>query len=308
MGRRRRGQDVHGWVVLDKPRGLGSTPALGKVRRILDARKAGHAGTLDPLAEGLLVVGLGEATKLISRIMDAPKTYQFVIGLGEERDTGDLEGTATGFCDHRPSLEDVAGILDQFVGSISQIPPRYSAIMENGQRAYDRARAGEEFALKARDVEVHELTLLGDSDEGPLLEVTCGKGLYVRVLAEDIAKALGSLGHVRFLRRTKTAGFGEDDALGLEKLEEIVHKGAALSGVLPLETVLDDIPVLELDGRQGWQVANGQTVRVGNQDTPDGEMLVRANGAPLALGHLEFGMFRPKTKFNLDVGEEKNVD
>lgn len=308
MGRRRRGRDVHGWVVLDKPRGLGSTPALGRVQRILDARKAGHAGTLDPLAEGLLVVGLGEATKLISRIMDAPKTYQFVIGFGEQRDTGDLEGSVIGLSDHRPSRDDIEGILGEFSGRISQVPPRYSAIMEQGKRAYDRARAGEEFELAARDVEVHELKNLGETDQGPLLEVTCGKGLYVRVLAEDIARRLGGLGHVRFLRRTKTAGFVQSDALGLEKLEEIVHKGAALSGVLPLETVLDDIPVLELDGRQGWQVANGQTIRVGNQDTPDGEMLVRANGAPLALGHLASGMFRPKTKFNLDVGEKKNVD
>ncbi|MGC6390624.1 MAG: tRNA pseudouridine(55) synthase TruB [Alphaproteobacteria bacterium] len=304
MARRRKGKHIHGWILLDKPSGLGSTPAVSRVKRIFDAQKAGHAGTLDPLAEGLLVIALGEATKLIHRVMDGSKSYVFDVIFGVQTDTADREGKAIKTSHLRPKIDQIVDALPKFVGTFFQQPPRYSAILQDGRRAYDRARAGEQFELPSREVHVDSLELLHFDGVIARLKVTCAKGFYVRALAEDLAATLGCVAHVGLLRRVYSSGFSEELALGLEKLEEMRHREDALKSILPLETVLDDIPVRDLDGRRGWQVAHGQAITTADLDLPDGEAWVRVDGNPLALGTVCEGRFQPKTKFNLDVGEK----
>src|SRR5260221_5797455 len=203
MGRRKTGDKIDGWVILDKPVGLGSTPAVSKVRRLFGAQKAGHGGTLDPLASGVLPIALGEATKTVPFVMDGRKRYRFTVAWGEERDTDDTEGRVTQTSALRPSAEAVRALLPRFTGLIEQIPPQYSAIKVQGERAYDLARDGETVELKPRPVEIHELTLVEHGDNGQsVFEAQCGKGTYVRALARDIGRILGCFGHISALRPT----------------------------------------------------------------------------------------------------------
>ncbi len=265
MGRRnKKGQNISGWVNLDKPIGLTSTQGIGKVRRFLNAQKAGHAGTLDPLATGILPIALGEATKTIPFAQDHLKTYEFTITWGQQRDTDDSEGEVIEKSDVRPSAEDITALLSEFIGDIQQVPPKFSAIKIDGQRAYDMARAGEDVQLTSRPVFVESLALLeARSDEADLVMI-CGKGTYVRSLARDMALKLGTFGYVSALRRTAVGPFTEENAISLEKLEELSNSAPADAGapagvLLPLETALDDIPALAIKENELSDLRNGRT-------------------------------------------------
>ncbi|MGB3141039.1 MAG: tRNA pseudouridine(55) synthase TruB, partial [Aestuariivirga sp.] len=248
---KKRGQPVHGWVVLDKPLGMTSTQAVGKIRRLFDAEKAGHGGTLDPLATGMLPIALGEATKTVQWAMDGRKVYRFEVTWGAERTTDDLEGEITAQSDLRPTPINIESILTDFQGVILQAPPAFSAIKIDGERAYDLARAGETVEIAERPVTIEKLVLVGCPDDNhAIFEVSCGKGTYVRSLARDMGRKLGCLGHVSMLRRIAVGPFVEADMIPLETLAEMSHKplgNSAENGALrPLETVLDGIPALAL--------------------------------------------------------------
>ncbi|MBP5858709.1 tRNA pseudouridine(55) synthase TruB [Marivibrio halodurans] len=312
MGRRKKGQPIDGWLVLDKPAGLGSTDAVNRARRLFDARKAGHGGTLDPFATGLLPIAFGEATKTVQYVMDGRKTYRFTIRFGVETDTLDIDGTevARAPADHLDG-EAVAAVLSRFLGTIEQVPPAYSAIKVDGKRAYDRARGGEEVTLAARPVRIDALTPIGfrQSAEGPEaeIEVRCGKGTYVRSLARDIAGALGTVGHVAALRRTAVAGFGEEAAISLEALEQLGHNPAALAErLLPIEAALDGIPVMALSEAETMRLRNGQAVSLLRKidldriaGLADGDELVALHkGKAVALARYAKGGIKPVRVLN----------
>ena len=297
----------HGWLLLDKPRGLGSTQAVGLVKRVLrqggyKKTKVGHGGTLDPLAEGVLPIALGEATKLAGRMLDASKIYDFTISFGKQTDTLDTEGEVVASSNHIPTGEDVAAILPQFTGAIEQAPPAYSAIKINGKRAYDRARAGEEVEMKLRATTIHSLEILGSEGAAVTLRAHVSKGTYIRSLARDIALALGSVGHVTYLRRIKAGSFTEAQAISLDSAEEIA-KGAPIENLLlPLEAGLDDIPVLNLEPDSAQAVRQGRVL----SDLPhsDGLHLARLGNTPVALMEIEAGSAKVVRGFNLpDVAE-----
>ncbi|HSM94935.1 MAG TPA: tRNA pseudouridine(55) synthase TruB, partial [Rhizomicrobium sp.] len=258
MSRKKKGNAVHGWVIVDKPEGVTSTQVVGKVRRIFDAQKAGHAGTLDPMATGVLAVALGEATKTVPYAMDSQKTYRFTARWGEGRDSDDAEGAVTETSDVRPSREAIEAAIPRFVGEIRQTPPAYSAIKVDGERAYDLARDGEAVELQPRTVLVHEARLLDipDSDHA-VFEMRCGKGTYVRAWVRDIARALGTCGHVSQLRRTSVGGFSEKDSVPLETLGGFMHSPAAFEHLRPISTALDGIPALAVTGPDAVRLRSG---------------------------------------------------
>jgi tRNA pseudouridine55 synthase len=261
MGRRRTGEAVSGWVCLDKPAGLGSTPAVSRVRRAFRAQKAGHAGTLDPLADGVLPIALGEATKTVPFLMDASKTYRFTIAWGEETSTLDAQGEVVARSDVRPAIEAVADALPGFLGEIDQVPPAFSAIKVQGERAYDLARQGMAPELAARRVRIDTLHVIGAADAAHVeLQMDCGKGVYVRSLARDLAHRLGAVGHVSRLTRLRVGPFCMNAAIGLEPLEEMCHRGEALEVLLPVETALDDIPALAVTDEDAFRLAQGRSV------------------------------------------------
>lgn len=299
-------QNIHGWIALDKPEGLGSTQALAKVKWLFNAAKAGHGGTLDPLASGLLPIALGEATKTVSWAMDGRKTYSVLIRWGEARTTDDREGEVCGLSDRRPSESDIAAILARFEGDILQTPPKFSAIKVGGERAYDLARAGEEVELQARTVHIGKIALLAQLDaDHAEFSVTCGKGTYIRSLARDMAQALGTLGHVARLRRTEVGPFTESDMISLEKLTELSHKAPgdnAMEGVLrPLETVLDGIPALAVKDAEAQRLRQGQPVLLRGASAPIAQdaVLVMWGQRPLGICSIEKGSLKPKRLFNL---------
>jgi tRNA pseudouridine55 synthase len=261
MARRKKGDAVSGWVCLDKPYDFGSTQAVGRVRWLFNAQKAGHAGTLDPLATGVLPIALGEATKTVPFMMDADKAYRFMIEWGRSTTTLDREGETTGTSDVRPTVAQVEAALPAFVGEIQQIPPQYSAIKVDGERAYDLARAGEAFELQARAVVVHAARVRAAPDADHVeIEVECGKGTYVRSIVRDLAAALGAEAHVSALRRTRVGPFGEDRAILLENLEDMSHKAALPEVLLPVETALDDIPALAVTAEDAFRLAQGRPI------------------------------------------------
>ena len=261
MARRKKGDAVSGWVCLDKPYDFGSTQAVGRVRWLFNAQKAGHAGTLDPLATGVLPIALGEATKTVPFMMDADKAYRFMIEWGRSTTTLDREGETTGTSDIRPTVAQVEAALPAFVGEIQQIPPQYSAIKVDGERAYDLARAGEAFELQARAVVVHAARVSAAPDPDHVeIEVECGKGTYVRSIVRDLAAALGAEAHVSALRRTRVGPFGEDRAILLENLEDMSHKAALPEVLLPVETALDDIPALAVTAEDAFRLAQGRPI------------------------------------------------
>jgi len=261
VARRKKGEAISGWVCLDKPYDFGSTQAVGKVRWLFKAQKAGHAGTLDPLATGVLPIALGEATKTVPFMMDADKAYRFTIEWGRSTTTLDREGAPTPTSDARPTPEQVGAALPAFVGEIQQIPPDYSAVKVDGERAYDLARAGEDFELKARTIKVHALRVSAVPDADHIeLEMECGKGAYVRAIVRDLAETLGACGHVSQLRRTRVGPFGEDRAITLENLEDLSHKAALPEVLLPVETALDDIPALAVTAEDAFRLAQGRPI------------------------------------------------
>jgi tRNA pseudouridine55 synthase len=261
MARRRRGEAVSGWICLDKPEALGSTQAVSRVRRAFGAQKAGHAGTLDPLADGVLPIALGEATKTVQFLMEAEKSYRFTIAWGETTTTLDREGPVTASSPTRPAPAAVAGALSRFLGEIDQIPPDYSAIKVGGERAYDLAREGVAMDLAPRRVMIHRAELIAapDADHAEI-EIDCGKGTYVRSLVRDLARALGAEAHVARLRRLRVGPFTEGRAIGLENLEALCHRGEALGVLLPVETALDDIPALAVTDEDAFRLTQGRSV------------------------------------------------
>ena len=298
MGRRRRGLKVDGWIALDKPYGVTSTTALARARRVFDALKAGHAGTLDPLATGLLPVALGEATKLCAEVTDSGKSYRFTLRWGEERATDDVEGEVTASSLLRPARADILAALPEFVGEIEQVPPVYSAIKVAGERAYDLAREGRPARLASRVVRVDRLDLVAQPDpDHAEFELDCGRGTYVRSLARDLGRRLGVFAHVSALRRTRVGPFCEANAISLAQLEELGHKGALETALLPVETALADIPALAVTGSEALRLKCGQAIRV--PSTMQGAVYAISAGRPVALAHIEGGELRPVRVFNL---------
>lgn len=261
MGRKKKGDIVDGWVCLDKPFEMGSTEAVSRIRRLFNAQKAGHAGTLDPLASGILPIALGEATKTVPFMMEAQKVYRFTINWGVSTDSVDREGEIIGRSDVRPTVDQVKVTLPAFVGEIDQTPPRFSAIKVDGARAYDLARDGVEFELQARRVTIHsaEVTDAPDADHVELT-IRTGKGVYVRSLARDLAAALGAEGHVSALRRERVGPFSTQNAVTLDSLEEMVHRGAASEGLLAVATALDDIPELAVNEQDAFSLRQGRPI------------------------------------------------
>jgi tRNA pseudouridine55 synthase len=261
VARRRKGDAVSGWICLDKPSDLGSTQAVGRVRRLFNAQKAGHAGTLDPLATGILPIALGEATKTVPFLMDADKAYRFTVRWGVETATFDREGAVTATSDVRPEAAAIAEALKAFVGEIGQIPPNYSAVKVDGARAYDLAREGVEMDLQPRLVTVHDARLVETPDaDHAVIEIECGKGTYVRALARDLAASLSAVAHVSELRRTRVGGFGAANAITLEKLEAMCDEGPPLEVLLPVETALDDIPELAVTTEDAFRLTQGRSI------------------------------------------------
>jgi tRNA pseudouridine55 synthase len=296
---------VTGWLILDKPLGMTSATAVARVRRLFSATKAGHAGTLDPLATGLLPIALGEATKTVSLVMDGWKTYRFTVQWGSETTTDDAEGTVTNQSAIRPACEDIIALLPRFIGQIDQVPPSFSAILVAGERAYARARQGRDVALVSRSVTVEALKLLEARPDEADFELRCGKGTYVRAIARDLGRVLGCFGHVTALRRTATGPFTEEDMISLEKLEEFSHNDAGRKAMMtvirPLRTALDDIPALALSEAESERLRQGQPVVLRSVGSPrEGDIvLVLSNEKPQALAALKDGVLRPKRVFNL---------
>ncbi|MBM3513724.1 MAG: tRNA pseudouridine(55) synthase TruB [Alphaproteobacteria bacterium] len=256
-----RGQPIDGWINLDKPVGVTSTAAVGRVRRALGASKAGHAGTLDPLASGILPIALGEATKTVSFAQAGRKTYVFDVIWGRATDTDDTEGRAIAESPARPSRDAIVAGLPGFVGRITQVPPTYSAIKIDGERAYALARRDQEVHLEGREVDVYSFDLIEFYDvDRARFKVTCGSGTYIRSLARDLSKALGTVGHVGSLRRTAVGSFVESGAIALDKLEALRHIAVASATLLPIRTALDDIPALALTAEEARRLRHGQPV------------------------------------------------
>lgn len=317
MGRRKKGLDVHGWLVLDKPEDFTSTDAVSVVRRLYNANKAGHAGTLDPLASGILPIALGEATKTVPWLMEAEKSYSFTIRWGVSTDSQDREGKITAESDVRPSAAAVAEALEGFLGEIEQVPPQFSAVKVDGERAYDLAREGQTVELKARQVVLHEARLAETPDaDHSVIEVRCGKGFYIRALVRDIAAKLGAEGHVSRLRRTAVGQFTEASAVGLDELKDLVHKAAAFEALRPVETALADIPAVAINGEDAFKLRQGRPIVLLPHVIEDLKQRFRPRtiagvdasraavalfgGSAVALGDVRAGKFSPTRVFHLD--------
>jgi len=308
MGRNHKGRPINGWLLIDKPSGPTSTRVVGRVRHLLEARKIGHGGTLDPLATGLLPIALGEATKTVSYVMDGRKTYRFTLRWGQATRTDDAEGEIVAVCDRRPTAEEMRAALPGFLGTIEQVPPVFSAIKVAGRRAYDRARAEESFDLAPRRVEVLAFDLIGcpDSDHASF-EVSCGKGTYMRALGRDLGRALGTCAHIVALRRTAVGPFDLSRAISLETLESLGHSAAASGALLPIETALDDIPALALSETEANRLRCGQAVsmlarshRESIRGVDNGAIVFATTGGrPVALARYEAGDIHPVRILNL---------
>lgn len=247
----------NGWLIVDKPYGMTSAQAVARVKRLTKAKKVGHGGTLDPLATGLLPIALGQATKAMPYIVDTRKAYRFTVAWGSATSTDDAEGEVVRASDLRPTRNDIETILPSFIGTVSQVPPQFSAIKVQGKRAYAVARSGGVANIAARPVEVYAIDLEAFSPEYTVFSVVCGKGTYVRSLARDMGERLGCYGHVAQLRRIQVGKFTEKHTISLDKLAEVVHNGALLKALYPVDAVLDDIPALQITAAQAIQLRNG---------------------------------------------------
>ncbi len=315
MARRKKGNPVHGWINFDKPYGMTSTQAIGRLRRFFNPQKIGHAGTLDPLATGILPIAMGEATKTIPFMQDTWKGYRFTVKWGEQTNTDDAEGEVIATSDIRPNHEEIEAILDEFTGTIEQMPPQFSAIKIKGERAYDIARRGDVAEIKSRFVDVDELTLMKSEDGvSATFECVCGKGTYIRSLGRDIALKLGTVGHITQLRRRFVGSFDEKNTISLAFLEKI-GQSALLNAdesldqgiLLPLTVALDDILALAVDEQEADQLKHGQMLKfISRQDAgrlPDGggeqEALAICGETPIAIVHINGVMVKPVRVFNL---------
>ncbi|ARO21977.1 tRNA pseudouridine(55) synthase TruB [Rhizobium sp. S9] len=305
--RKPKGRPISGWLILDKPVDFGSTEAVSKIKWLYKAQKAGHAGTLDPLASGMLPIALGDATKTVPYVMDGRKIYEFTVSWGEERATDDLEGEVTESSDERPSEQHIRDILPKYIGTISQVPPQFSAIKIAGERAYDLARDGEAVEIPSREVEIFRLTLLACPDANTAhFEVECGKGTYVRALARDFGRELGCYGHISGLRRTFVAPFSEEamvplaNLVALESIEDIDERLAALDALL-IDTceALSALPHLVINDDQAHRLKMGNPILVRGRDAPiaESEAYATARGRLIAIGEIGQGEFRPKRVF-----------
>ena len=307
MARKRRGLPIHGWLAIDKPLGLTSTAVVAQVRRLTGAAKAGHGGTLDPLATGILPIALGEATKTVSYVMDGSKTYRWRVSWGEARSTDDAEGEVVATSDVRPTREQIEAALPRFVGSIEQVPPAFSAVKIDGKRAYDLARADQTVELKSRLVRIDRFSLIELTESYGEFEVQSGKGTYIRSLARDLALTLGTVGYVSMLRRTSCGPFHEKDSISLDMLEDFGHSAASANFVLPVETALDDIPALALTEDEARRLQSGQSLSILrlaarlSLPTISAGYTVRAmaEGRLVALARIEGGEIRPVRVLNL---------
>lgn len=308
MGRKRKGLAISGWINLDKPAGITSSACVNAVRRATGAAKLGHAGTLDPSATGILPIALGEATKTMPYVTDSSKRYAFTVHWGARTTTDDADGEIVETSDVRPDRAAIEAALSGFVGAIEQVPPAFSAIKVGGERAYAKARAGEDFELASRIIDVHDFALLEIIDENRArFTVTSGKGAYMRALARDLAVALGTCGHLSDLRRMRVGPFDESASISLEKLEELGHSAAASPILLPVETALDGIPALALSEREAGMLRNGQAVPILRpQDKEriasagdDGIVLVLEATTPVALVRIDGIQIRPVRVLNL---------
>lgn len=289
--------EVNGWLILDKPQGMTSTQAVSRLKRIFNAKKAGHAGTLDPLASGILPVAFGEATKTVPFVQDGRKSYRFTVKWGEQTNTDDTEGVVTLTSDTRPEPAQITALFPQFTGEIMQTPPAYSAIKVQGERAYDLARDGETVELAARPVFIHALRLVEAGPDTAVIEAECGKGTYVRALARDFGAILGCYGHVTALRRTRVGPFTEMDAVGFDALET---EAGALDALLPVETGLSELPCVVVDRDGAARLRRGQPLILRGRDAPAGGVVYAAcGGVPVAFGPVEEGQLVPARVFNL---------
>ncbi len=308
MGRKHRGKAIHGWIIIDKPGGLSSNAVVGRVRRLTGAAKVGHAGTLDPMATGVLPMALGEATKIVSYLMDGAKAYRFTVRWGEQRNTDDAEGEVVATSDARPAKEQILVVLGNFIGDIEQVPPVFSAIKIEGKRAYALARADQAPEMKPRTIHIEDLKLLSvvDADHAEF-EAVSGKGAYMRSLARDLGTALGTVGHIVQLRRIAVGPFDEKQAISLDKLESLRHSAPLSEHLLPVETVLDDIPALALTETEARKLNQGQAIpvlpvasRSPLKNIGQGDVVrVMAEGRLVALAKINGGEIRPFRVMNL---------
>ncbi len=300
MARKRKGRDISGWLVVDKPAGITSTSVVNKVRWALDAKKAGHAGTLDPEATGVLAVALGEATKTVPFVTDAMKAYSFTIRLGQATNTDDAEGEVIGQSDLRPDDDAIKGALGQFVGDIMQVPPQFSAVKVDGQRAYKKAREGTEMELAARPLWVEELLLVDRPDpDHAVLEMTCGKGGYVRAIARDLGDALGCKAHVKSLRRIWSGPFQAEDGVTLEQVDEMAKTPDLDAFLKPLEIGLDSLPEVRCLAESVARLRNGNPASVIATDVEFGEEVWASyDGKAIAVGTYRGGELQPSRVFN----------
>lgn len=305
--RKPKGRPISGWLILDKPVDFGSTEAVGKIKWLFNAQKAGHAGTLDPLASGMLPIALGDATKTVPYVMDGRKIYEFTVTWGEERSTDDLEGEVTQSSDQRPSEEAIRALLPGYTGVINQIPPQFSAIKIAGERAYDLAREGETVEIPSREVEVHRLTLLKCETDRAYFEVECGKGTYVRSLARDFGRELGCYGHISELRRSYVAPFAEEmmvplaDLVALEAIEDKDERLAALDAFLvDTAEALSALPQLRITEDQAHRLRMGNPIIVRGRDAPvsEPEAVALSGSKLIAIGEIAGGEFHPRRVFN----------
>jgi len=290
--------EVNGWLILDKPVGMTSTHAVSRLKRIYNAKKAGHAGTLDPLASGILPVAFGEATKTVPFVQDGEKAYRFTVKFGAETDSDDADGTVVRVSELRPSPDQVAQALPFFTGTIMQVPPAYSAIKVNGERAYDLARDGEVVELAPRPVTILGLDLISCNDEEAVIEAQCSKGTYVRAIARDLGRHLGCLGHVTALRRTRVGPFTEQDTVDLAELEEAAAEAERF--LLSVEAGLSQLPCVVVDRDSAARLRRGQSLILRGRDAPvGGPVYAACGGVPVAFGEVERGELVPARVFNL---------
>ena len=307
MARRRKGNDISGWLIVDKPGGMTSTDVVNRVRRLLDARKAGHGGTLDPLATGVLPIALGEATKTVAYVMEGEKSYRFSVRFGVATDTDDAEGCAVAHSERRPTDDEIRARLPLLTGRISQVPPAYSAIKVDGQRAYDLAREGAAPKLEPREVRIDAFELVGrPSLDEAVFEVRSGKGAYMRSLARDLGALLGCHGHIATLRRLSVGPFEEASAIPLDRLEQLDEGAARSELVLPIETALDGIPALALTSSEAIKLRSGQAIsmiarsqsdRIGDLENGD-IVCAMTGGKAVAISRFEAGEIRPVRVLN----------
>lgn len=291
---------VHGWVIIDKPEGVSSARVVHSLKRLFNIKKAGHGGTLDPQASGVLPIALGEATKTLSYVLGGDKAYEFEVKWGEARSTEDREGEVTAISSHRPTVEEIRGVLSFFHGEIDQIPPAYSALKIQGKRAYALARAGKSFELSPRRIRIESLELVSAASDTAVFRVACGTGTYVRSLARDLALRLGTYGYVTRLRRTQAGPFNEKNAILLDSLHNIGHNTELLPSVLPLQDALVDILALEVGHQEATRLQHGQSIPTAV--LAEGKALILCEGVPLALAQVSGGGIVPLRVFN--IGKE----